>query len=202
MEQFFSENFGISPDALNYVVLPLLIFFARIGDVSISTIRIIFVMSGKKYIAPVLGFFEALIWLMAIGQIFNNIDNGWSYLAYAAGFATGTFMGMYIEEKLAIGRVVLRLITKEPVHELLQLLQESNYRYSILDAEGRTGKVNVVFLVLKRDNLKEITEAVNKFHPQAFYTIEGVKQVNESNIDQNIPKTPGFWRGLTKLKRK
>lgn len=202
MEQFFSENFGISPDTFNYVLLPLLIFLARIGDVSISTIRIIFVMGGKKLIAPILGFFEALIWLMAIGQIFSHIDNGWSYLAYAAGFASGTFVGMYIEEKLAIGRVVLRLITKEPVHEFLQLLQESNYRYSILDAQGKTGKVNVVFLVLKRDNLKEITEAVNQYHPKAFYTIEGVKRVNEANIDENIPKTPGFWRGLTKLKRK
>ncbi|HLU81279.1 MAG TPA: DUF2179 domain-containing protein, partial [Flavobacteriaceae bacterium] len=171
MEEFFFDNFGISPNTFNYILLPLLIFIARIGDVSIATIRIIFVMSGKRIIAPILGFFEALIWLMAIGQIFNHIDNTWSYLAYAAGFAAGTFVGMYIEEKLAIGRVVLRLITKEPVHEFLQLLRESNYRYSILDAQGKTGKVNVVFLVLKRDNLKEITEAVNKYHPKAFYTI-------------------------------
>lgn len=202
MEEFFLEHFRISAETLNYVVLPLLIFFARIGDVSISTIRIIFVMGGKKLIAPILGFFEALIWLLAIGQIFSNIDNGWSYLAYAAGFATGTFVGMYIEEKLAIGRVVLRLITKEPVHEFLGFLHESNCRYSILDAQGKTGKVNVVFLVLKRDNLKSITEGVNKYHPNAFYTIEGVKQVNESDIEENVPKTVGLWRGLTKMKRK
>lgn len=202
MEEFFMEHFNISADTLNYVVLPILIFLARIGDVSISTIRIIFVMGGKKVIAPILGFFEALIWLLAIGQIFTNIDNGWSYLAYAAGFATGTFVGMYIEEKLAIGRVVLRLITKEPVHEFLEFLHQSNYRYSILDAQGKMGKVNVVFLVLKRDNLKPLTEAINLYHPKAFYTIEGVKQVNESDINENIPKTAGLWRGLTKLKRK
>lgn len=202
MEQFFLEHFGISADTLNYVILPFLIFFARIGDVSLSTIRIIFVMGGNRLIAPLLGFFEALIWLLAIGQIFNNIDNGWSYLAYAAGFASGTFIGMYIEEKLAIGRVVLRLITKQPVDELLDFLHESNYRYSILDAEGKTGKVNVVFLVLKRDNLKPLTQAVNKYHPKAFYTIEGVKQVNESDIAQNVPKTMKLWRGLSKMKRK
>lgn len=202
MEEFFLQHFSISGETLNYVVLPLLIFFARICDVSISTIRIIFVMGGKKLIAPILGFFEALIWLLAIGQIFSNIDNGWSYLAYAGGFASGTFVGMYIEEKLAIGKVVLRLITKEPVHEFLNFLHESNYRYSILDAQGKTGKVNVVFLVLKRDNLKPITQAVNKYHPKAFYTIEGVKQVNEFNINENVPKTMNLWRGLTKLKRK
>lgn len=202
MEQFFFDHFGISESTLNYVILPLLIFFARIGDVSISTIRIIFVMGGNKLAAPILGFFEALIWLLAIGQIFSNIDNGWSYLAYAGGFATGTFVGMYIEEKLAIGKVVLRLITKEPVHEFLNFLHESNYRYSILDAQGKTGKVNVVFLVVKRDNLKTLTEAVNLYHPNAFYTIEGVKQVNESDINKNVPKSIGLWRGLTKMKRK
>ncbi|HET8808728.1 MAG TPA: DUF2179 domain-containing protein [Flavobacteriaceae bacterium] len=202
MESFFLEYFGLTPEVLNYVVLPVLIFLARIGDVSISTVRIMFVMGGKKTIAPILGFFEALIWLLAIGQIFNNIDNAWSYFAYAAGFASGTFIGMHIEEKLAIGQVVLRLITKEPVHEFLNFLQENNYRYSILDAEGITGKVNVVFLVLKRDNLKPITQAVNLYHPNAFYTIEGVKQVNESNIDDNVPQGIGLWRGLTKLKRK
>lgn len=202
MEDFFQEYFGWSPEMLNYVVLPLLIFFARIGDVSISTVRIMFVMGGKKIIAPILGFFEALIWLLAIGQIFNNIDNTWSYIAYAAGFASGTFIGMYIEEKLAIGEVVLRLITKEPVHDFLNFLQDKNYRYSILDAEGKTGKVNVVFLVLKRDNLKPITQAVNHYHPNAFYTIEGVKEVNKSNIDDNVPQGVELWRGLSILKRK
>ncbi|WP_417371121.1 DUF5698 domain-containing protein [Gelidibacter japonicus] len=87
MEQFFYDNFGVSENTLNYVIIPLLIFLARIGDVSISTIRILFVMSGKRNIAPILGFFEALIWLLAIGQIISNIDNALSYVAYASGFA-------------------------------------------------------------------------------------------------------------------
>lgn len=200
MEQFFYETFGVSENMLNYVIIPLLIFIARIGDVSISTIRIIFVMSGKRNIAPILGFFEALIWLLAIGQIITNIDNFLSYIAYAGGFATGTFVGMYLEEKLAIGRVVLRLITKEPIHEFLTFLKDNDYRYSILDAQGKTGKVNVVFLVVKREHLKHLTEGINEFHPSAFYTIEGVKTVKESNISDDNPRRIGFW-GL-QLKRK
>lgn len=200
MEQFFYDNFGVSENTLNYVIIPLLIFFARIGDVSISTIRIIFVMSGKRNIAPFLGFFEALIWLLAIGQIISNIDNALSYVAYASGFATGTYVGMYLEEKLALGRVVLRLITKEPVHELLTYLNEHDYRYSILDAEGKTGKVNVVFLVIKREKLSDLTTAINQYHPNAFYTIEGVKKVKEANFDDDVPRRIGFW-GL-QLKRK
>lgn len=200
MEQFFYENFGVSENVLNYVIIPLLIFFARICDVSLSTIRIIFVMSGKRTIAPLLGFFEALIWLLAIGQIIGNIDNVASYVAYASGFAMGTFVGMYIEERLAIGQVVLRLITKEPVHELLEFLRENDYRYSILDAQGKTGKVNVVFLVLKRENLNHLTEGINLYHPNAFYTIEGVKMVNEADASDKTPRGIGFrW---LQLKRK
>lgn len=197
MEAFLYDNFGVTPNVLNYVILPLLIFLARIVDVSISTIRIIFVMSGKKVAAPILGFFEALIWLLAIGQIFNNIDNGWSYLAYASGFATGTFVGMYLEEKLAIGRVVLRLITREPVDGLIDFLHSKNYRYSILDAQGKTGKVNVVFMVVKRDQLENLTTGINKYHPKSFYTIEGVKQVNEADSSDSVPSGIGYrWKQL------
>jgi len=197
MEQFFYDNFGVSEHVLNYLIIPLLIFLARIGDVSFSTIRIIFVMSGKRNVAPILGFFEALIWLLAIGQIISNIDNVLSYFAYAGGFATGTYVGMYIEERLAIGRVVLRLITKEPVHELLTFLHDNDYRYSILDAEGKTGKVNVVFLVVKREDLNHLTDAINIYHPNAFYTIEGVKMVNEANSSDQAPRGIGFrWLQL------
>lgn len=204
MEQFFYENFGINENTLNYIVLPLLIFVARIFDVSLSTIRIIFVMSGKKTIAPILGFFEALIWLLAIGQIFNNIDNIWSYLAYAGGFAAGTYVGMVIEEKLALGRVVVRLITNTEVDSFLNFLNEHHYRYSIIDAEGRKGKVNVVFLVIKRDALNHLTAGINEHHPKSFYTIEGVKKVKEGSYDGALTETPSISLGFRwlQLKRK
>lgn len=179
MEDFFYTNFGISANTLNYVILPFLIFFARIGDVSISTIRIIFVMNGNRLIAPILGFFEALIWLLAIGQIFNNIDNVWSYIAYASGFAMGTFVGITLEAKLAYGKVVLRLFAANEVNELLLFLEENDYRYSLLDAEGRKGKVNILFMVVNRDSLKHLISGIDQYHPKAFYTIEGVKKVSD-----------------------
>lgn len=179
MEDFFYNQLGISPNVLNYFILPFLIFLARIGDVSISTIRIIFVMNGNRLIAPILGFFEALIWLLAIGQIFNNIDNVLSYIAYAAGFATGTFVGMTIEARLAYGKVVMRLFIPKPVDDLRAHLNKKNYRYSIFEASGRDGKVNLVFLVVKRDKLPVLIGEIDKLHPKAFFTIEGVKQVSE-----------------------
>lgn len=200
MEEFFYNNFGVSAHTLNYVILPLLIFFARIGDVSISTIRIIFVMNGNRLIAPILGFFEALIWLLAIGQIFNNIDNVWSYIAYASGFAMGTFVGITLEAKLAYGKVVLRLFAPNEINELLLFLEENNYRYSLLDAEGRKGKVNILFMVVNRDSLKHLISGIDQYHPKAFFTIEGVRQVSDEIHSKNETKR-SFFRFLQTKRR-
>ncbi|MEQ8577049.1 MAG: DUF5698 domain-containing protein, partial [Fulvivirga sp.] len=99
MEDFFS-TFGIDSDTFGLVVVPILIFFARILDVSINTVRIIFVMGGKKYIATILGFLESLIWLLAIGQIFKHMDNVYCYVAYPAGFAGAIFSSMSMPTKI------------------------------------------------------------------------------------------------------
>lgn len=179
--QEFLTNMGISSDLFRYVILPLLIFFARVCDVTLSTIRIIFVMNGKRNIAPILGFFEAFIWLLAVGQIIAQVDNIFAYLAYAGGFATGTFVGMYVEERLAVGMAVLRLITKEINEGMLNFLHENNFSYSLVDGMGKSGKVNVIFFVVKRENLQRLIKGINEHHPNAFYTIENIRQVNEGH---------------------
>ena len=97
-------------DLYTYLLLPLLIFCARIIDVSIGTLRIIFVSKGKRNIAPLLGFFEVLVWILAISEIMQNLNNWVCYVAYAAGFAAGNYVGMIIEEKLAIGILIIRII--------------------------------------------------------------------------------------------
>lgn len=180
MQEFFN-NMGFSTDMFRYVILPLLIFTARVCDVSLSTIRIIFVMNGKRNIAPILGFFEAFIWLLAVGQIISQVDNIFAYLAYAGGFATGTFVGMYLEERLAVGMAVLRLITKEVNEGMLEFLHTNQFSYSLVDGVGRSGKVNVVFFVVKRENLERLIDGINEHHPNAFYTIENIRQVNQTH---------------------
>ncbi|HLU90796.1 MAG TPA: DUF5698 domain-containing protein, partial [Cyclobacteriaceae bacterium] len=146
--QEYLVSFGISEGIFSYLIMPFLIFIARVCDVSINTLRVMFVMNGRKTIAPLLGFFEALIWLLAISQIIQNIDNPLSYLAFSAGFAAGTYFGMVIEEKLAIGRVLVRVITVEPIPELIEFMKEKNYRFTSVGAEGRYGKVNLLFTVM------------------------------------------------------
>ena len=107
------ETSFFDSDLFSYVLMPLLIFLARICDVSIGTMRIIFVSKGKRNIAPILGFFEVLIWITAISKIMQNLDNYVNYIAYAAGFATGNFVGMIIEEKLAMGIQMIRVFAHE-----------------------------------------------------------------------------------------
>ncbi len=181
--QDFLYSLGVSEQLFNYLIMPLLIFCARVGDVSINTLRIMFMMNGKKNVAPFLGFFEALIWLLAIGQIFQNISNPLSYIAYAAGFGTGTYVGMYFEEKLALGRVLVRVITPKPHPELVEFMKERDYRFTTVGAEGRYGKVNLLFTVMKRESLTEFVAKVKQVDEKAFYTIESVKRVSEDDLN-------------------
>ena len=102
-----------------WVVLPVLIFLARIMDVSIGTLRLIFVSRGYKYYAPMLGFFEVIIWLLAIGQIMQHLDNFLCYLAYGLGFATGNYIGIYLDEKLSLGTVLIRIVSKTDTSGLI-----------------------------------------------------------------------------------
>lgn len=202
MEEFFSETFGTGSEVFRIIILPLLIFFARIMDVSINTIRIIFVMSGRRGVSTILGFFESLIWLLAIGQIFQHIDNVYSYIAYPAGFAAGIYVGMLIEEKLAYGKVVVRLITRQPLEPLLDFMKSQEWRYLVVAAESIRGSEQLIFSVIKREELPLLLEQFSRHYPNGFYTIESVKSANETGIlTEEAPRRwPGTWLGSIKRK--
>lgn len=169
----------ISPEIFAFVIVPLMIFCARVCDMSLDTIRVIFVSKGIKYLPPIIGFVEVIIWLVAIGQVMNNLTNVVCYLAYGAGFATGTFVGMAIEEKLSLGLTSVRIITKEDPAELMQFLRQHNYGVTSIDGEGGTGKVKMVFTIIKRQDLAHVVSIIKQFHPNAFYSVEEVKSVAE-----------------------
>lgn len=162
-----------------WVVLPFLIFFARITDVSIGTMRLIFVSKGYKYYAPILGFFEVIIWLMAIGQIMQHLDNILCYIAYGAGFATGNYVGIYLEEKISLGTVVIRIIPKKDSPELVTRLREANFGVSTVEIEGMTGKLKMLFTIVKRKDLVDALNIIHQYNPQAFYTVEDVRTASE-----------------------
>lgn len=162
-----------------WVVLPVLIFFSRIADQSIGTLRLIFLSKGFKVIAPILGFFEVIIWLLAVTQIIKHVDNAISYISYGAGFAAGNYIGMWLEEKISIGKVIVRIIPKRSTEELISFMKENNYGITMVDAEGSKGKVKIIFSVINRKDLKELIPAINIYNPQAFYTIEDIRAAQQ-----------------------
>jgi uncharacterized protein YebE (UPF0316 family) len=170
-----------------YLILPVLIFVARVLDVTLGTIRIVFVSRGKKFLAPLFGFFEVLIWLLAIGQIMNNLTNAVCYLAYGGGFATGNFVGLFLEEKLAMGSLVVRAIINQDASELVEFLRAKGYGVTVVDGQGATGKVNLIFMVIKRSELRKVTGIIRQFRPQSFYSVEDVRQVSRGVFPAATP---------------
>lgn len=185
-----------------YAILPALIFLARICDVSLGTMRIIFISKGKKNIAPFLGFFEVLIWIIAVSKIMQNINNYACYLAYAAGFATGNFVGMIIEEKLAVGTQLIRVITHTGGKELVERLNSSGFGATIVKAHGAREDVDLIYTVVNRNNLSDALQLINEFNPRVFYTIEDIRSTNEGVFPPARPNTSFLfgrilerWRG-------
>jgi len=192
------ETSFFNSDLFSYVLMPILIFMARICDVSIGTMRIIFVSKGKRNIAPILGFFEVLIWITAISKIMQNLDNYINYIAYAAGFATGNFIGMIIEEKLAMGIMMIRVFANERGQELVQTLNIRGYGATAVEAHGARDKVYLIYTIVQRNELSNVLDVITKFNPGLFYTIEDVKAVNEGIF---APKKPNSIFPFTNILR-
>jgi uncharacterized protein YebE (UPF0316 family) len=148
-------------------------------DQTIGTMRLIFLSKGMKYIAPFLGFFEVIIWLLAVGQIMQHLDNWLSYIAYGAGFATGNFIGMLLEEKISLGTVIIRVILSKQSPELISELKSQNFGLTLVDAEGAKGSVKLIFSIIRRKELSNFIDTIHQYNPNAFYTIEDVKSANE-----------------------
>ena len=180
--------------------VPLFIFFARILDVSMGTLRIMFVSRGMRGKATIIGFFEVLIWIVIVAQIFQNLDNWLNYIAYAAGFATGTFIGMYAEESMKMGVQIFRIIVGREREELIEALKEKNFRVTSLDGQGKYGPVKVIFTVAKRKRWKQLANIVNEVAPNAFYSVEDVKHVSQMEEEVHPYKEDLITRML-KLKK-
>jgi len=157
-----------------WVILPLLIFLSRIADVSIGTVRVILVSRRLKYLAPLAGFFEVLIWILVIGQIMQNLSSPVCYLAYAGGFAAGNFIGILIAEKLSLGMVLVRMIFPKKANGLIDRLRERRYGVTCIDGQGATGPVQVVFTIVPRREVEAVVNLVKESNPEAFYSVEEV----------------------------
>lgn len=177
------------------LLIPVLIFFSRIIDVSLGTLRILYLGKGRRTYASILGFLEVFIWLIAISQVLQNLNGLYSYIMYSAGFATGTFVGMTIERHFILGRSLIRIIVPREDTRLAETLMESGHRITHLEAQGNKGPVEVIFSVVKRDKLNEILGVIRRDKPNAFYSIEDVRTATD-DVDP-----AGAWRQNRRMLR-
>ena len=185
----------------NWVILSILIFLARITDVTLGTMRIISLSRGLRKVAPILGFFEMLIWLLAIRQLFNHLNNPVCYLAFAGGFSTGVYTGMYIEHKMAMGLRLLRIITRYDSSNLIRILREEGYGLTTIDAEGNQGQVKILFTLVKRRDLSKVLNYVRENNPNAFYTVEDVRSAGQGIFPSNGMQN-SFWTNFLRYEKK
>jgi uncharacterized protein YebE (UPF0316 family) len=201
MDLTFIQEFIQDPRFFSLVILPVLIFFARIADVTFGTLRIIFISRGMKLLAPLVGFFEILIWLVAIGQIFLDMGSAINYIAYAGGFAVGNYVGIIVEERMAIGLNLIRIITQYDAASLISALKSDCFGVTAVDATGKHGPVKLIFLVVKRKDVRSVIEMVHQYNPNAFYTIADVRSAKGGDIP-HLYKKPRKWMSGRFQKRK
>lgn len=199
MSEFFAQHQFLTM----YILMPIAIIIARICDVSIGTLRIILVSRGMKVLAPLLGFFEVLIWLVAISQIIQNLSNWVNYVAYATGFALGNYIGMILEEHLAMGMVAIRIITQQDADDLVAEIQKRHIGTTSLAAKGMKGHVRLIFSIIKRKDQDMILDLIRRYNPAAFVSISDVRSVKEGYFPRTTSEKQTFRRFLnTSLKRK
>ena len=168
---------------MSMIISALVIFFLRLIDMSLGTLRLVLVMRGRKGLAGILGFFQALVFVTAIAGVLQDLDNIFNILGYAGGFAAGIILGMVIEERLAIGFGHVRIISAEHGAAVAAALRAGGYAATELIGRGREGSVSVINSTVRRRDVKQVQELATAADPDCFVTVDEVR-----------PLRRGFWR--------
>jgi uncharacterized protein YebE (UPF0316 family) len=176
--------------------LPVMVFFARIMDVTLGTLRIIYINKGKRTLAPLLGFVEVFIWIVVVSHLVQSVANLAGYLAYAAGFAAGNYVGLIVENRLAIGTLIVRAIVTSETEQLIQSLKEAGFGVTYFDAHGANGPVKVVYSVINRKELDDVVKIIQTDQPNVFYTVEEARLASAGVFHPPEPRHLFQYLGL------
>jgi uncharacterized protein YebE (UPF0316 family) len=177
LQSFRRNSFGGRSvfDFVSPFVLPVVIFLAETLVVTISTVRIISVARGRKVLASLIGTVEITIWLFAIGKVMQNLSDVSCFIAFAAGFTIGNFLGVVLETKLAIGTLVVRVITNRNGRGIVAALKGADYGVTSIDAQGATGAVQVILTVIPRKKLPNVVALIKACDPKVFYSVDDLQ---------------------------
>lgn len=156
-------------------LLPIIIFFGRVCDVSLGTLRIIFVSKGEKYKAPFIGFAEVFIWVVVISQVLSRANDMVAYLSYAAGYATGNYVGILLENRIAYGIILCRIYTQKSGKDLVASLNKLNIGATLTRGTGSTDEVDIIETVVDRKEMKTLERTLHDFDSNIFYVVEDVR---------------------------
>jgi uncharacterized protein YebE (UPF0316 family) len=184
---------------------PIVIFLLRIVDVSMATVRILLSVRGHKRIVPFIGMLEVLVWLFAAGNAIRHLESGWHVLGYATGFATGSVVGLWLEEKLALGYGTIRIITRTAGTALADHLRALGYGVTEFAARGRTGPVQVIYTVLPRREISRVLNEAEQHDPSSFITVEQPREIRWGWMPANprsriFPTLPFDWARRTQTR--
>jgi len=174
---------------LSPAVGALLIFFLRLINYSMDTLRIMLTMRDKKLLSWVLGFFESILFVVVMGAVLNDLDDVLKIAAYAGGFATGNVVGMLIEKRLAIGYSHISIISREQGKQIAGVLREHDFAVTEIPAQGRDGKVTLLNCSVQRKLSADVERLALELDPEAFITVEDI-----------VPRQSGYW-GRTGINR-
>jgi uncharacterized protein YebE (UPF0316 family) len=174
----FSEQF-YSSEVFHWLIMPLLIFLCRVSDVTLGTLRNLFLSKNLKNLVPIVGFFEVMIWLLAVSQVLKHMDNIMCYAGWGLGYATGIIIGIKIDERLGLGLQMLRIITNKDCDDLVEALNKENLGATVVDGKGAKGPIKMVYLIIKRTDFKKVSMFIQLHNPDAFYTVEDIKEARK-----------------------
>lgn len=161
-------------------ILYLVIFCAKIVEVTIMTLRVVYVNKGEKLIGAILGFFEVLIWLIVVSSVLNNIsEDPMKMLVYCTAFALGNYIGVTIESKLAMGLASLQVVVNDVDGEILAgILREQGFGVTVIEGKGKDdSKKDLLFIQLKRKRITEAVKLIQNSYEDAFITVNDVKSM-------------------------
>ena len=176
-------------------LIPLLVFGARVIDVSLETLRIILLARGGRFLVPVIAFIEIIFWTISLGLVVNDFTNPVYLISYAAGFATGNYAGIFLEEKLAMGICVLRVITPEEDRPLVDAIRATGYGATVVAAEGLHGPCTILYSVVRQCDLHSITRVIEEMNSRAFCTVEDVRSTTRGTFPRSGDDT---WSGISR----
>jgi uncharacterized protein YebE (UPF0316 family) len=184
---------------MNIWILGVLIFFARIIDVSVGTLRTISIVQGRTKIAFFLAFIEISVWLIVLSQVLPKVlQEPLLGVFYAFGFASGNVVGILVEKRLAMGYINFRIITGNNAKKITETFREKGFVVTNFEGEGKDGKVTEIYVATDRKNLPVLIKLVKEIEPNAFYIAEQAGLVSKIRRPTMVPTTG--WRAVQKKK--